>query len=440
MRPIPKTFIQRLKYVGPGVIVAGSVIGSGELILTSLLGALAGFTFFWWILLSIGSKSIIQAELARYVIVKKRTFLEIFSEIPGLAIQIRQKKTSWVVWFLFLGVIPGVAGGGGIVGSAAQAGHMLLPLISENLWVIIICLLTWLILYWGSYKSLEKVLLLMVITFSVITLIISIVMQTTEYQVNIDQILHGLSFDFKLEYLALAIAVYGYTGINFGEIMAYTYWCLEKGYAKEAGNKNEGIKSWIKVMQTDVWTTLLLMTIGTLPFFFLGAGVLNQLPAEITSELTFDDIIPRLIYMFTEVMGDWAKWIFLIGAFFVLFSTVLSGTAGFTRTIPDYLITTGLVEEKETSRKSLLKKVALAVPLASALIYFFYPHPVNLLLIAGIWAALSLPLVNAVAIYLANQLDPSLQPKKSTKMFLWTTLILQIFLALLIVFNQAIGF
>ena len=80
MRPIPKTFIERLKYVGPGVIVAGSVIGSGELILTSLLGAVAGFAFLWWILLSVVSKSIIQAELARYVIVKKRTFLEIFSE------------------------------------------------------------------------------------------------------------------------------------------------------------------------------------------------------------------------------------------------------------------------------------------------------------------------------------------------------------------------
>ena len=64
----PKTFIQRLKYVGPSVIVVGSVVGSGELVLTSLLGAAAGFAFLWWVIFSTISKSIVQAEIARYVI------------------------------------------------------------------------------------------------------------------------------------------------------------------------------------------------------------------------------------------------------------------------------------------------------------------------------------------------------------------------------------
>ena len=59
--------------------------------------------------------------------------------------------------------------------------------------------------------------------------------------------------------------------------MVYTYWCLEKGYAENTGNDIEE-KYLIKTMQTDVWVTGLFITLGTLPFFFLGAGVLNNVP------------------------------------------------------------------------------------------------------------------------------------------------------------------
>ena len=138
----PKTFIQRLKYVGPSVIVVGSVVGSGELVLTSLLGAAAGFAFLWWVIFSTISKSIVQAEIARYVIVTKKTFLESFSEIPGPSTKIGQKKSSWAVWILLLGAIPALAGGGGIIGSAAEAANILVPFFSPGWWVVILSLVT----------------------------------------------------------------------------------------------------------------------------------------------------------------------------------------------------------------------------------------------------------------------------------------------------------
>lgn len=49
--PPPKNFWARMKYLGPSIIVSGSIVGSGELILTSSLGAAAGFTLLWWMLL-----------------------------------------------------------------------------------------------------------------------------------------------------------------------------------------------------------------------------------------------------------------------------------------------------------------------------------------------------------------------------------------------------
>src|SRR5688500_9498681 len=41
----PKSLWQALRKIGPGIILAGSIIGSGELLLTTSLGADYGFLF-----------------------------------------------------------------------------------------------------------------------------------------------------------------------------------------------------------------------------------------------------------------------------------------------------------------------------------------------------------------------------------------------------------
>ena len=444
MHKAPKTFIERLKFIGPSVIVTGSVVGSGSIVMTPLLGAAAGFLLLWWLLLSMWSKPIIQAEISRYVVVTKKTFLEAFADMPGFKTTIQGKTTSWLVWFMFLGVIPSIAGMGGLAGAVAEAGNTMLPLLSIEGWVVVSCLLTWLLLYFGSYKSLEKTLLVMVLFFSFMTLIIAISMQSTEYQVSFTQISQGLNFSFPTEYLPLALAVFGFTGISYGEIMAYTYWCLEKGYANNSGNDLEETKHWIRTMQTDVWVTVFFITLGTLPFFFLGAGVLNNVPelqeSLATSSFWDVDVISSLQNMFSLVLGGWAKWLFIILAFFVLFSTLLSGTAAFTRTISDYLISMGLVKEKIDTRGKLIKLIAFLIPFLSGLFYFILPNPITLLLIAGIWAAMGLPIVNIGALYLINKLDPVLQPKIGTIIILWMSLVLQLFLAVLIVYDISLNF
>ena len=436
MRKPPQSLLQRLKYIGPSIIVTGSVVGSGSIALTPLLGAAAGFTLLWWLLLSMWSKPLIQAEITRYVIVKKQTFLEAFAHMPGFKTTIRGKTTSWLVWFMFIGVIPSIAGMGGLAGAVAQAGNLMIPFISVEAWVVTSCLITWLILYWGSYKTLEKTLLAMVAFFSLVTLIIAISMQTTSYQVTGQDLIQGLSFSFPLDHVALALAVFGFTGISYGEIMAYTYWCLEKGYAKEEGESLQDTRAWIKVMQTDVWVTVLFVTIGTVPFFLLGAGVLNELGLYPPPD---GDIIKTLLSMFTGILGNWAKWLFILLAFFVLFSTFISGTAAFTRTISDYLISMGLVLEKPSTRQQLIKLIAFLVPLFSGIAYFLLPNPLTLIMIAGVWAALGLPIVNIRALYLVNKLEKELQPKNSTKTILWLTLLLQVAMAVLILYSQTIG-
>jgi Mn2+/Fe2+ NRAMP family transporter len=99
-----------------------------------------------------------------------------------------------------------------------------------------------------------------------------------------------------------------------------------------------------------------------------------------------------------------------------------------------------LVAEKENTRSSLIKITAFVIPLFSAIAYFLLPNPITLLLIAGIWAALGLPIINIGALYLTSKLTKDLQPKPITKKILWGTLILQLSMAMLILFSQMVGF
>ena len=48
--PPPKNLWDRLKYLGPSLVVTGGVIGSGELVLTTSLGAAVGFGLLWWMM------------------------------------------------------------------------------------------------------------------------------------------------------------------------------------------------------------------------------------------------------------------------------------------------------------------------------------------------------------------------------------------------------
>ena len=100
----------------------------------------------------------------------------------------------------------------------------------------------------------------------------------------------------------------------------------------------------------------------------------------------------------------------------------------------------GLVLEKPVTRKRLIKIIALLIPLFSCVAYFLLPDPIALLLIAGIWAALGLPIINIGALYLTNKLEKELQPSLTTKLILWLTLILQLGMAGLIIYSQLVIF
>ena len=86
-RPPPDTVPGILKELGPGLIIAGSIVGSGELIATTLTGAEAGFWLMWLIILGCVIKVFVQIELGRYAIVNGKTTMAGMNEVPQAGLQ-----------------------------------------------------------------------------------------------------------------------------------------------------------------------------------------------------------------------------------------------------------------------------------------------------------------------------------------------------------------
>ncbi len=69
----PPSASKAISRLGPGLVLAASIVGSGELIATTTLGAQAGFVALWVVLLSCAVKPAVQAELGRYTVATGET-------------------------------------------------------------------------------------------------------------------------------------------------------------------------------------------------------------------------------------------------------------------------------------------------------------------------------------------------------------------------------
>jgi len=432
----PKTWRDRLKYLGPSVIVSGSIVGSGEIILTSSLGAAAGFVLLWWVLLSCWIKSLIQAELSRYIVISGDTYLRALNRIPGRVWGPRG-RVSWTIWLGLGAFVPGVLGVSGILGGAGQALALLVPTIDSKIGTAIVGVACAVILGTGGYRWLERVMIFLVVTFTATTLVCAIVMQWTDFAIGTNDIARGLVFDFPMEYMVLALAVYGYTGVNSGETSAYTYWCIEKGYPAFIGDRSDDpgwidrARGWVRVLHMDVWLTLIILTCATLPFYVLGAGVLHEMGVQPDGLET----VAVLSNMFTQTLGPWALWVFGTGAFLILFSTTLAAIGGGGRFVPDYLIELGFFDRDDLGlRLRMIRIYVVVVPLLGILSYLYVQNPVTLVSIGAITGALFLPLQSGITLYLQHRFLPSeIRPPIAITLAIGIIFLVQLFLAALVI-------
>ena len=133
----PRTYRGIFRRIGPGLILASSIVGSGELIATTVLGAEHGYTLLWLIVLSCVIKIVVQNELGRYTIGTGETTLEAFDRVPGPRL-----RASWLVWAWFLMCMFMLMQVGGMLGGISEILHRLVPSVPIAGWVWIVNLVT----------------------------------------------------------------------------------------------------------------------------------------------------------------------------------------------------------------------------------------------------------------------------------------------------------
>lgn len=108
------------------MILAASIVGTGELINTTSLGAKAGFSLLWLILLSCVIKVFVQVELGRYAITHGKTTLAAFDSLPGPRLGV-----SWLCWLWLVMMLTTQAQIAAMEGTVGQAAHMAFPRVSD---------------------------------------------------------------------------------------------------------------------------------------------------------------------------------------------------------------------------------------------------------------------------------------------------------------------
>jgi len=412
-----------LNYLGPGFILSASIVGSGELIATTTLGAQAGFITFWVIIVSCLVKVALQVEFAKYTILTGKTTMNIIDELPGP----RFGKARWSVWAMFIFMIIKLLQLAGILGGVSIILNIAIPGMSIASWTFIIAICVSLLIYKGYYKPIENFSVIMIGFFTMFTFMSLYFVQYTPFEFTFEQVLSGLQFKLPKEAVAVAIGAFGITGVGGDEIMYYNYWCLEKGYARYAGPREdsdawrERSKGWIKTMYLDAIAAMVVYTVVTALFYLLGASVLyaqGKIPEGY-------EMIETLSAIYTESLGPGAKIVYLGGAFLVLFSTLFASLAAWARLFPDIFGTLGWINFSDIAvRKRYLAIVAWAAPLLWASIFLFIKLPVVMILSGGIVGSFILFVIVFSGIYIRyNKTEPYFKSGLLYDIILWISII-----------------
>lgn len=473
-----------LRQLGPGLIIAGSIVGSGELIATTAVGAEAGFVLLWLIIIGCVIKVFVQIEFGRYTIMTGKTTLEGLNEVPG-----PRARVNWICWFWLIFTVVALAQLGGIIGGVGQALAIQKPLTQAGvetnarqdsdirlqvansiikrfegqgemsaqreamlkersaaeaevakwsgkevvksqdpmIWAVIVTLVSMVLLAIGRYRMIQNVSTAMVATFTLVTVGNILYLQMLpEWRVSWSDFASGLTFRVpEGKGLMVALAAFGIIGVGATALIQYPYWCIEKGYAKWTGPRDDSdeweqrARGWMRVLRWDAWCSMIVYTFATLAFYLLGAAILGRTGLDPGDEV----MIRTLCQMYVPVFGAAAQVVFLIGAFAVLYSTYFVATASHALVCSDALRVFGLSSGEELTRRKWVKRFCIGLPLLFLASYGYFQAPKQLVLAGGFMGALMLPLLGVAALYFRyKRCDARLKPGRLWDFGLWLSI------------------
>ncbi|MET7813373.1 Nramp family divalent metal transporter [Streptomyces sp. NPDC005395] len=372
------------RYIGPGIVVAATGVGAGDLVATLIAGSNFGYTLLWAAVIGCLVKISLAEACGRWHLATGRTLFDGWASIG-----------PWTTWFFAIyAVIWGFVYGAAAMSSSALPLQALFPDVMGLEWWGIACGLVGLVFVWfNKYNVFEKVMTVLVGVMFVVTVYLAI-----RVTPNLGDAFAGLlpvlpdEKDSVLNTLGLIGGVGGTI-----TLAAYGYWVNAKGWT------NSG---WMKVMRLDNRVAYVTTGIFVVAMLFVGAELLHSAGIAIASG---DKGLIQLGDILEAQYGTATGKLFLIGFFATSFTSLIGVWHGVSLMFADFLarrrgereargdeLASGRRERSWAFRAYLLW---LTFP---PIILLFQDEPFRLIIIYGVLGAAFMPFLALTLMWLLN--------------------------------------
>lgn len=283
--------LTRIKRLGPGAVIAASIVGPGTVTTASIAGINYKYALLWALLFSTIATIILQLMSSRLGIITGKSLAE---NIRSLFINNKFKLSLFTVIIIFaIGLGNSAYQGGNISGSIVGLSTMLGG--SKFLWINIISLIVFAMLWIGSYNYIEKVM-----TFLVGLMILLFAATAIVVKPDIGEMLSGM-FTPSIPKGALLTAM----GLIGTTVVPHCIFLHSSITATKY--KGEEINEALTQNTFDTIFNTIVVGIVTIAITVTGAAMFNM-GMNVNSSLDLAKSLEPLV-------GTWAKYFFGLGIF-----------------------------------------------------------------------------------------------------------------------------
>lgn len=292
-----------LQILGPGLIYAGAAVGVSHLVQSTRAGASFGFYLIWVLLLANFIKYPFFEFAPRYVSATGKSLIDGYQKLGKWAI-VSFAILTLLTMFIIQAALTVVTAG--LVSYVFNLNIEIFPLCS------IILLITSLLLIIGKYSALDKIMKIIIVILAISTIIAVF----SAFGNPVEHIVTPTSFNWLTDtHIFFLIAFVGWMPSPIDVSVWTSLWSVAK--QKELGFKPTLKQSLLDFKIGYIGTTLL-----ALGFLLLGALIMYGSDEDLSPNGTV--FAGQLISMYTNSIGNWAKWVISIAAITTMFSTILT--------------------------------------------------------------------------------------------------------------------
>jgi len=300
------------KYIGPGIVVAATGVGAGDLVATLIAGSNFGYTLLWAAVLGCLVKISLAEAAGRWHLSTGRTLFEGWASLG-----------RWTTWFFvaYL-VIWGFVYGAAAMSSSGLPLQALFPDVMDLKWWAILSGLVGLVFVWfNKYAVFEKVMTVLVGVMFVVTVYLAI-----RVTPNLGDAFAGLLpvLPDEKDSILNTLGLIGGVGGTI-TLAAYGYWVNAKGWT------NTG---WMKVMRLDNRVAYATTGIFVIAMLIVGAELLHASNIAIASG---DKGLIQLGDILEDEYGTATSKFFLIGFFATSFTSLIGVWHGVSLMFADFV-------------------------------------------------------------------------------------------------------